>query len=278
MQGRFTLDVIRDSDHFNDMLYDLSGGLWANYMNSRDLTLMRDWRGEVSVEIKYRNGREQDHSRPSTEGGWHTSGVPQVGDSPHSTNLTWLPMRSTVLYLEPRDIKSLLTGEAVIVLQTGLWGWIHQGQDFSSHWTPLSEHVLTLSNQYYNNYDQLVIRASRDILQMIISELKSFGHVWIGQEDVTKSEFDAFWTSLFSQHGNDTPQARRASVLALVSRPSFVDEPEWQAHLCLAILANPKDPDGNPMHFYDSGLVLGSRRRPRRTFFYKMRNLFRHRN
>jgi len=262
MQGRFTLEANVDKSFgdWNNPLMVLSGGFWVNINH---IAFMGKWKGEVTVFLKFKNDQNMHHLHVINEmdAARTLSSAPSgalFGDHPDSTqDLTWLPIFKA--YLRPGNhlIHNLLTGKADFVLATG--SWIPIGYDKLS-WETLSEHTLSFSQR---SNDQLVIKGSINIPQIIIRELQSFGHVWIGQKIVTKSEFDAFGTSLFSQHGNDTPQAKRASVLAWVSRPSFVNEPEWQAFLCLAILANVGYPYDSRMHHHDSGLVLESRTRIR---------------
>jgi len=248
--GRFTVDIegesfyneeFHTSGHYPDFWIGVvvRGGLWVNSTVS-----MGGWKGEIRAYLEYKNGFLNE--LVTFQNPWHgeTSSAPSgalFGDRPgFDQGLTWLPMIDAHLILKPHNIQDLLTGKADILLETGLragWDSFHG----ISNWTSFSLHELTTNNQC--NPTQFVIKASKDIPQKIISLLKSVGGVMIDLGDhhhdtVTKSEFDAFWKNLFLQYGNDTPQAQRASVLAWVSRPSFVNEPQWQAVLCFAIAAS----------------------------------------
>jgi len=260
VQGRFTLEVnINAYDNEMGHNFDISGGFWVN---TNILSSFSGWNGDVHVFLKYKNDHMSWPRRVHTSvanGQITYSSAPSrvlFGDGPEFTQgRTWLPMIHTRLWLQEIEILDILTGKADIILEAERWvGRINGG----NAWSILFHQALTINRP---SDAQLVITASKDIPQMIISELKYWGHVWIGHDDITKNEFDAFWTSLFSQHGNDTPQAKRASVLAWVSRPSFVDEPRWQAFLCLVILANVSYPNSDLVHHHDSGLVLASRLR-----------------
>jgi len=235
--GSFYDEEFHTSGHYPDfgIGVDVRGGLWVNRMVS-----ISGWKGEIRAFLKYKNGQEP-HRLRTWQNIWDgvMSSAPSgalFGDRPGFTQgLTWLPMINAHLILRPHDIQDLLTGKADIMLQTGLSSR-YITFDGVPNWTSFSDHDLTTNNQC--NPNQLVIKASKEIPQKLISLLKSFGGVWIEHDRVTKSEFDAFWKNLFLQYGNDSPQAQRASVLAWVSRPSFVNEPQWQACLCLAIAAS----------------------------------------
>jgi hypothetical protein len=137
-----------------------------------------------------------------------------------------------------------------------------QGSQFFWHWIPYTQHILNIKNQP-NSRDQLVIKAPPDIYERVENLIMIHGHVWLGQYFVSRSEYDAFMLSVFSQHGSRTPQATRASVLAWASRPNSVDEPMWQAYLCFAILASLNATNSDQANFHESSQVLASRARLR---------------
>jgi len=238
MQGRFVLKLLpydthypkSDSSGFSER-FDLNGGLWVNKMVS-----MGEWRGHVQAYLKYKNGQNP-HPLSIQQGAQlhQPFGAPPAdlfGDPPDFTqDLTWLPMLRAGMWLHTDEIQDLLTGKADIMLQTGVWSWSHQ--QGRSRWTPLSEHVLTI-NQRAN--DLLLISASEELLGHILNEIFLQGHVWISGSLVSKSEYQAFIDSLDSHYGDDTLQAVKNRLLKWVSRPSFVKEPLWQAHLCFVLM------------------------------------------
>jgi hypothetical protein len=264
MQGRFTLEVnVNTSDIFSDTIdidIELTGGLWVHNNNSRDLSLMKGWRGDVKVEVENRTVQES-----TTEANRYDDPLVYSDNSLYlNNNMTWFPVATTRLHLWPRDVRNLLTGEAVIVLRTGNFDMIRQGPYFlrTWQWTQLSKHNLNL-HSHSNSRDQLVIKAPTDIAQKVAGLLNVYGHVWFDVVWVSKSEFDAFWASVISQHGDHSSQATRASVLAWARRPTSVDEPMWQANFCFAILASLGVTNINHAKFHESSQVLASRERLR---------------
>jgi len=252
VQGRFTLEVNIDGT-FDTVVFVLGGGFWVN---TDYLSMMGGWRGDIKAYLKYKNDDEPYQIFSTGVGSERTySSVPShalFGDGPEFTRgRTWLPMTHTRLWLESIHMQDILSGKADIMLEPGNWDLRGFGQDYmlSWYWSSLYQQKVTINRP---SDAQLVITASKDILQPIISNFKSRGHAMIGLDLVFKPDFDSFWTSIFSQYGNDSAQAKLNSVLAWVSRPSFVHEPHWQSFLCLVILASVNNLNENAMRVHDS--------------------------
>jgi hypothetical protein len=212
-------------------------------------TSVNNWQGHISISIIYEAGQEEYLWHPSGGQNSILSGSPEMslfGDTQDiDYDHTWLPIIKTLVFLHSRYLRDLLLGKAVLEVRTysmnrtltrgmSIWGrpqmlWIYT----PSH--VLTKHALTIFKKSNN---QLFIRASKDIPDLFLGDFKARGFSWIFETLVDKSDFDLFWRNLFSQYGNDTPQAMRASLQQWIKRPAFTQDPGWQVFLCFVMLAS----------------------------------------
>jgi len=99
-------------------------------------------------------------------------------------------------------------------------------------------HAVTMTTR---SLHQLVI-APPSKLHSIVEDFKTKQRTenFLAFDNVTKKDFDKFWSSLFGTHGNHTPEATRASVESYIMRPENETKPLlWQKFICFMIMGDP---------------------------------------
>ena len=138
--------------------------------------------------------------------------------------LEWRPMKEIFLFFDNSNIFKLLTGEFKL-----FFNFSHSKDEF---------HPVTMISR---SRHQIVI-APPSKLHSIVEDFKTKQRTEIfpAFSNVTKKDFDTFWSSLFGTHGNSTPEATRASVESYIMRPENETKPLlWQKYICFMIMGDP---------------------------------------